>query len=157
MRPSQRSTRLDCLCGEFECSRFVEQSLKMNSVENVTLIPPIGFFRLMDEVEALPTQKRSKWRGSIKDVDGVRRNVYYTAPGQLLLKRGSELIQLQPVDQEMGKYLEFDIPEAEEIYNRWIRAYERGGWVEAELEHNRMVNENARRKLHKSRGEPTKM
>ena len=133
--------------------------------EDVALIPPIQFFGLMDEVEALPMRKRSKWHGSIKDVCGVKRNVYYVAPGQLLMKLGSEWIQLKPVDKALERHVVFDRPETEEMHSRWIRAYEHGGWIEAEREHERMVAENAtgnhRSKPHKIRvptrsGEPVR-
>ena len=140
----------------------------MNSeenVENVCLIPPICFFKLMDEVEALPLRKRSKWHGSLKDLTGAKRKVYYVAPGQLVMKHGSKWIQLKPTCKELEQHINFYSPEDEAKHSRWIRAYERGGWVEAEREHERMVAENAtgdhRSKPHKIRvptkaGEPVR-
>ena len=140
----------------------------MNSEKNfedVALIPPIQFFKLMDDVEALPMRKRTKWHGSIKDVCGVKRNVYYVAPGQLLMKLGSEWIQLKPVDKALERHVVFDRPETEVQHSRWIRAYERGGLDEADREHGRLVAENAtgnhRSKPHKIRvhsrpGEPAR-
>ena len=74
---------------------------------------------------------------------GAKRNVYYVAPGQLVMKDGSEWIQLKPTCKELEQYINFDSPEAEAQHSRWIRAYERGGWAEAEREHGRMVAENA--------------
>ena len=118
----------------------------MNSegnVETVTLIPPIVFFKLMDEVEALPLRKRSKWHGSVKDVTGAKRNVYYVAPGKLVMKDGSEWIQLKPDCKELEQDIIFDSPEVEAQHSRATRAYERGGWIEVGREHERMVAENA--------------
>ena len=137
----------------------------MNTEENVALIPPIQFFSLMDEVEALPMRKRSKWHGFVKDMSGVKRKVYYRAPGQLVLKDHSELIQLKPTDEALDHYLVFDNQESEDMHRRWMGAYERGGWAEVSREHDRMVAENAtgnhRSKSHKIRvptkaGEPVR-
>jgi hypothetical protein len=137
----------------------------MIETDIVALIPPIQFFSLMDEVEALPMRKRSKWHGFIKDVSGVKRKVFYEAPGQLLLKSGSEWIQLQPTDKALEKHIVFDSQKCADAHSRWIRAYERGGWAETEREHDRMVAENAtgnhRSKSHKIRvptkaGEPVR-
>jgi hypothetical protein len=116
---------------------------KEENVETVALIPPIQFFKLMDEVEALPLRKRAKWSGSVKDNRGAKRKVYYITPGKLIMRSGSEWYQLKPTDEALHKDLVFDSPKDEEEHRRWIRAYERGGWAESEREHDRIVADNA--------------
>jgi hypothetical protein len=119
----------------------------MQHGENYTVVgrsflPPPKFFELLHEVEALPMRKRSKWSGSVKDVTGAKRKVYYRAPGQMFIKMHDDWVELQPADGNTT-YLNFASREAEDDHTRWMNAFNRGGWNEASREHGRMVAENA--------------
>ena len=132
---------------------------------DVSLIPEPIFFGFMGEVEALPLRKRAKWRAFIQDTNGVKHRVHFVN-GELVFKNQSKWIALKPLgDQHLNDIVGYDDPRTEEHHRRLNRAYERGGIVEVQEEHDRLVNEaatgNHRSKPHKVKvptrpGEPVR-
>jgi hypothetical protein len=108
----------------------------------VSLIPDRHFFQLMDEVEALPLRKRSKWHGFLQSIDGAKRKVHFV-DGQLVFKHCSEWIMVKPHSDQYLNEVAFECPVAEAEHNRLNSAYQRGGQEERDAEFERLANEAA--------------
>ena len=108
-----------------------------------SFIPDLDFHSFRQEIQALPLRKRAKWRGCVQDTDGVNHRVYFIN-GEFVFKDRSEWIALEP--DGMKRYWDipnYQNPRLEGQYRRIDRAYEIGGPVAVQQEHDRLVAENA--------------
>ena len=119
---------------------------------DVSLVPAEVFVSFMDEIWALPLKKRAKWRGLLGDTNGVKHRVHFIN-NELVYKHHSKWTSVHPYPAAQRHELEFDDAKSREQYRRMLQAYERGGRVAMEDEHDRMVDEaatgNHRIKSHK--------
>ena len=131
----------------------------------IAFIPDSHFFALRDEIEGLPPRKRAKWRGLIRNTDGVVQRVYFDN-GKLTYTLHSKCITLRPFsDRQRINSVGHSDPRYSEQARRIFSAFEHGGLAAVEEEHGRLVDEaatgNHRSKLHKIRvptkaGEPVR-
>ena len=109
---------------------------------DVSLVPAEVFVSFMDEIWALPLKKRAKWRGFLVDTNGVKHRVHFIN-NELVFKYHSKWMPVHPYPAAQHRDLEFDDAKSREQHRRMLQAYERGGYVAMEDEHNRMVDEAA--------------
>ena len=133
-------------------------------MEDVSPIPDPVLHEFRAEVEALPVRKQSKWRGLVRDTNGVSHRVHFIG-GEFMIKNHSEWVKLVALtDLRLGKSL-FDTPGTVSQVARAFRAKASGGFKAAEDELRLMINESAtgnhRSKPHKIKvlaapGEPVR-
>ena len=89
-----------------------------------------------------PLKKRAKWRGLLGDTDGVKHWVHFIN-NELVYKHHSKWTPVHPCPEDQCHDITFDDAKSREQYRRMLQAYERGGHVAMEDEHDRMVDEAA--------------
>ena len=154
------SNSLNCV----ERKITISQAMSMETIDISLMNTPI-YLSLMDEIMALPERKQAKWRGFVQDTNGVKHRLHFIN-GELVFKHHSKWITLKPQGlDELFHDLEYNDPIIEEQHRRLNKAYEHGGIVAEQEEHNRMVDEaatgNHRSKPHKIKvptksGEPVR-
>ncbi len=134
------------------------------SIEDVSPIPDPVLHEFREEVEALPARKQSKWRGLVRDTNGVSHRVHFIG-GEFMIKHHSGWVKLVALtDLRLANSLEFT-PGTISPVVRAFRAKASGGFKAAEDELRLMINESAtgnhRSKPHKIKvlaapGEPVR-
>jgi glucose-6-phosphate 1-dehydrogenase len=117
--------------------------MDFTEILHVSFIPESNFFALMNEVEALPPRKRSKWHKVIQDASGVKHKMYFI-DRQLTFKHNSIWIVVKPQgEMDLADTIEYANQSVQRQNERIFAAQQHGGFAAAFQEHERLVEEAA--------------